>query len=142
MSTLPVRCSWCGRDPLYVTRRLDPEMIRLGKLPGYYNGHVPSTAINSMIAALCCMLYGFDRIVLSNERSASEGNTDWDGREVNHQYSKSIAFEDHIARILGDAIHQICQPVQSCPTGHTHIRNGRRYRHTNGFQLLRTSRYS
>ena len=34
-------------------RTLDAEMIRLGKAPGYYNGHVPSTAINSMIAALC-----------------------------------------------------------------------------------------
>jgi len=91
------------RGSIGVLRRLDPEMIMLGTQPGYYNGHVPSTAINSMIAALCCILYGFDRIVLSNERSASEGNTDWDGREVNHQYSKSIDFEDHIARILSDA---------------------------------------
>jgi hypothetical protein len=86
-----------------VLRRLDPEMIMLGTQPGYYNGHVPSTAINSMIASLCCLLYGYDRIVLSNERSASEGNTEWDGREVNHQYSKSIAFEDRIAGVLSDA---------------------------------------
>lgn len=91
------------RGSVAVLRRLDPEMILLGQQPGYYNGHVPSTAINSMIAALCCLLYSYDRIVLSNERSASEGNTEWDGREVNHQYSKSIAFEDRIARILSDA---------------------------------------
>jgi hypothetical protein len=91
------------RGSVSVLRRLDPEMIMLGTQPGYYNGHVPSTAINSMIAALCCLLYGYDRIVLSNERSASEGNTEWDGREVNHQYSKSLAFEDGIAKILSDA---------------------------------------
>jgi hypothetical protein len=92
-----------GRPHVAVLRRLDPEMILLGTQPGYYNGHVPSTAINSMIAALSALLYGYDRIVLSNERSASEGNTTWDGREVNHQYSKSIAFEDRIAKILSDA---------------------------------------
>lgn len=92
-----------GREPLYVTRKLDPEMIRLGKEPGFYNGHVPSTAINSMIAALCALLYGYDQIVLSNERSASEGNVVFDGRETNHQYSKSLGFELRIADTLSNA---------------------------------------
>lgn len=92
-----------GRDPVYVTRTLDPEMIRLSKEPGYLTGHVPSTAINSMIGALAALLYSFDRIVLSNERSASEGNAQHDGREVNHQYSKSLAFERRIATILAQA---------------------------------------
>lgn len=92
-----------GTPPVYVTRTLDAEMIRLGKEPGYYNGHVPSTAINSMIAALCALLYGYNQIVLSNERSASEGNVTFDGRETNHQYSKSLGFELLIASILSDA---------------------------------------
>ncbi|HZY51469.1 MAG TPA: hypothetical protein VFE64_17000, partial [Devosia sp.] len=86
-----------GRTPLYVTRTLDPEMIRLSKEPGYLNGHVPSTAINSMIGALTALLFSYGRIVLSNERSASEGNVVHDGREVNHQYSKSLDFEGLIA---------------------------------------------
>lgn len=92
-----------GKAPVYVTRELDREMIRLGSEPGYYNGHVPSTAINSMIAALCALLYSYDRIVLSNERSASEGNAFHDGREVNHQYSKSLEFEVLMADILAGA---------------------------------------
>lgn len=92
-----------GRPPVYVTRKLDAEMIRLGKEPGYYNGHVPSTAINSMIASLCALLFGYDQIVLSNERSASEGNIEFDGRETNHQYSKSLGFELLIADVLGNA---------------------------------------
>ena len=91
------------RPPIFVTRKLDDEMIRLSSQPGYYTGHVPSTAINSMIAALCALLYGYDRIVLSNERSASEGNAHWDGREVNHQYSKSLQFEERIADVLAGA---------------------------------------
>jgi hypothetical protein len=77
-------------------------MIRLGKEPGYYNGHVPSTAINSMIASLVALLFSFNRIVLSNERSASEGNVEFDGREANHQHSKSLAFEKLIAAVLSD----------------------------------------
>lgn len=98
-----------ARPPVYVTRTLDPEMIRLGQQPGFLNGHVPSTAINSMIAALAALLFGYDRIVLSNERSASQGNAQHDGREVNHQYSKSMAFEHTISRLLasatGSALH-------------------------------------
>jgi len=92
-----------GMPPLYVTRALDPEMVRLGKEPGYYNGHVPSTAINSMIASLCALLHGYDEIVLSNERSASEGNVEFDGRETNHQYSKSLGFELLLADTLANA---------------------------------------
>ena len=92
-----------GRPPLYVARKLDPEMIRLGKEPGYYNGHVPSTAINSMIAALTALLYSYSRIILSNERSASEGNVEFDGREANHQHSKSLDFERLIADVLSRA---------------------------------------
>lgn len=92
-----------GTDPVYVTRTLDKEMIRLSREPGYFNGHVPSTAINSMIAALCAVLFGYNRIVLSNERSASEGNVVFDGRETNHQYSKSLGFERLIAGVLSHA---------------------------------------
>ena len=92
-----------GRSPLYVSRRLDPEMIRLGKEPGYYNGHVPSTAINSMIAALTALLFRHNRIILSNERSASEGNVEFDGRQANHQHSKSLNFENLIARVLSES---------------------------------------
>jgi UDP-N-acetyl-alpha-D-muramoyl-L-alanyl-L-glutamate epimerase len=101
----PILCSVdkIGRTPLYVRRTLDAEMIRLGQEPGYLNGHVPSTAINSMIAALTALLFSYSRIVLSNERSASEGNVVHDGREVNHQHSKSLEFERLIAGVLSDA---------------------------------------
>ncbi|MBJ3783344.1 hypothetical protein [Devosia sediminis] len=92
-----------GASPVYVTRKLDAEMIRLGQTEGYYNGHVPSTAINSMIASLCAVLFGYNQIALSNERSASEGNVVFDGRETNHQYSKSLGFELLIADTLSNA---------------------------------------
>ena len=88
--------------PLYVTRTLDPEMIRLGRLKGFYNGHVPSTAINSAIASLAALLFGYSEIILSNERSANQGNASHDGRMVNHQHSKSFAFENLMRNTLAE----------------------------------------
>ena len=41
---------------------------------------------------------GFDEVVLANERSASQGNLEHDGIEVNHQWSKGVAFERGAAR--------------------------------------------
>lgn len=89
--------------PLSIRRTLDPEMLRLRTEPGFYDGHVPSTAINTMIAALVALSTGHDRIVLSNERSASEGNVEHDGRVANHQHSKSLAFENLIRSTLSEA---------------------------------------
>ncbi|WP_051332316.1 hypothetical protein [Cucumibacter marinus] len=89
--------------PLSVRRMLDSQMLRLRTEPGFYDGHVPSTAINTMIAALMALCTGHDRVVLSNERSASEGNVEHDGRVANHQHSKSLAFENLIRQTLADA---------------------------------------
>lgn len=120
-----------GHPFLSVQRQLDPEMIRLGQQPGYYNGHVPSTAINSMIAALACLLYGFDSIVLSNERSASEGNVEFDGRVANHQHSKSLDFERAIADTLstatGGALHyfSLLRPYSEARIGQLFARSTR-----------------
>ncbi len=91
------------RQPIYVKRILDKEMIRLSEQSNFYNGHVPSTAINSIIATLCAVLYDYKYIALSNERSASEGNIEFDGREVNHQYSKSFDFEKMFSNVISDA---------------------------------------
>lgn len=91
-----------NRVPVFVRRLIDPEMVRLSTQPGYFNGHVPATAINSMIAAMAAILIGYRRIVLSNERSASEGNLEFDGRLVNHQYSKSYRFEKLTRAVLAD----------------------------------------
>jgi len=89
--------------PLFISRVLDERMIHLGGEPGYYNGHVPSTAMNSMVAALTAILFGYNQIVLSNERSASEGNVVFDGREINHQHSKSFVFERALNAVLAEA---------------------------------------
>ena len=89
-----------NHPPLFIKRTIDKKLFALSNQPEFYNGHVPSTAINSMIAALCATLFGYDHIILSNERSASEATSIHDGREVNHQHSKSFAFEQLLRKTL------------------------------------------
>lgn len=79
--------------PLLVARRsLDPGLRALNEA-GALNGHVPVTAINSLISTLVALRSGFGRVVFSNERSSSYGNLHWAGTEINHQWSKGIGFE-------------------------------------------------
>lgn len=89
---------------LQVARKIDPKLIEYNK-NGALNGHVPITAINSSIGILCALLFGFDSVVFSNERSAESANTiNSDGENVNHQYSKSYEFEKDISKILAEEI--------------------------------------
>lgn len=79
-------------DAIHIRRKLDPHLFELND-QGAMNGHVPITGILSFIMACGAILYGYDSVVMSNEGSASEGNMEFAGIEVNHQYSKSLEFE-------------------------------------------------
>ncbi len=81
-----------GLPLLNIKRQLAPELFEYNRL-GAWNGHIPVTAINSAILLCAAVLYGFDTIVFSNERSASEATLEYDGQQVNHQWSKSLEFE-------------------------------------------------
>lgn len=85
--------------PLVTARRtLDPTLFELNAA-GALNGHVPVTAVNSVIGLLTAERLGLDAVVFSNEGSSSFGNVVWEGVEVNHQWSKGIDFE----RLLSEA---------------------------------------
>jgi UDP-N-acetyl-alpha-D-muramoyl-L-alanyl-L-glutamate epimerase len=73
-------------------RRIDPAVLRSEEL-GFLNGHVPVTGIVSAIAVLAAVAGGYDAVIMSNERSASASTVEAGGRSVNHQWSKSLAFE-------------------------------------------------
>jgi len=81
-----------GLPLLVVRRRLDSGLAGLNRR-GARNGHVPITAIVSLIAAAGAFLYGYDTVALAVERSASEETRLVDGVPVTHQYSKSQPFE-------------------------------------------------
>jgi len=84
-------------------RRIDPSVLHPEE-HGFLNGHVPVTGILSAVAVVAAVLGGHDAVVMSNERSASVP-TVWDGdRPVNHQWSKSAAFESAFRRLLAGSL--------------------------------------
>ncbi len=104
---------WIGHSPLIdacaaqtglpllnIRRELSPLLFEYNKA-GAYNGHIPVTAINSAILVVAAILYGFDAIAFSNERSASSATLEYDGQPVNHQWSKGWEFE----RAFGELVH-------------------------------------
>ena len=65
---------------------------------------MPVTGILSAIAVMAAVLDGRDAVVMSNEWSASVGTLEAGGRVVNHQYSKSMAFEAGFRQVLAGAL--------------------------------------
>lgn len=86
-------------DLLTVDRTMAPSLFTLNA-EGAYNGHVPITAYNSILSAVLCLLYGYKAAVFSNERSADYGSLLYYGMDVNHQWSKGLAFERSLQHIL------------------------------------------
>lgn len=80
-------------------RTIDPALIELNKT-GVYNGHIPISAIYSWTTVLTAALYNYRHIIYSNEASANFGNIKYLGSEINHQYSKSLEFENDFREYL------------------------------------------
>ncbi|HEU5222369.1 MAG TPA: hypothetical protein VFU07_01650 [Candidatus Lumbricidophila sp.] len=88
--------------PLHgIRRRLDPLLFELNAA-GAHNGHVPITAVNSLVTVLSALALGFDAAVFSNEASSSFGNVGWHGHTINHQWSKGLDFERMLGANLPD----------------------------------------
>ena len=90
-------------DLLVVRRHLDPGLAELNGA-GALNGHVPITAIVSLIAVVGAFVYGYDTVAMAVERSASEETVMVNGEPVNHQYSKSREFEQLLADLVVTSI--------------------------------------
>ena len=73
-----------------VIRRIDPLLLELNS-QGFLNGHTPFSAMLAFYSLLISAISGHRHIALSNESSANEPTVA--GTDVNHQYSKSYAFE-------------------------------------------------
>ena len=82
-----------GLKSLIVERALDGKLIDLNK-KGFPNGHTPFSALLSFVSLLAAVLKDFGTVIFSNERSSDEENTKFLGRKINHQYSKTLEFEN------------------------------------------------
>ena len=80
------------RNPIIIRRKVDPRLLKLTQ-KGALNGHTPITALISNLAVFCAVLFGFEQVAMSCEKSANEGNIKYLGKTINHQWSKSFEFE-------------------------------------------------
>ena len=86
--------------PVLAARRTLDARLRELNAEGAYNGHIPVTAINSLIAVGTALLNGLGPVVMSNESSASIPNLTWHERDINHQWSKGLPAESLLRAAL------------------------------------------
>lgn len=89
------------KDTVAPERRLDLKIVELNSR-GFLNGHTPFSAIVAFSALFCAFAERKRYIVLSNESSANDVYVK--GTTVNHQYSKSIEFENDFRRLIRDFV--------------------------------------
>ncbi|MEO9180861.1 MAG: hypothetical protein ABI298_04330 [Acidimicrobiales bacterium] len=87
-----------GLEIVRATRTLDPQI--LDGAHTFFNGHVPVTAMVTLLGAVAALASGRGGVVLSNEHSSSVANLRWNDTDINHQWSKSWNAE----RLIADAI--------------------------------------
>ncbi len=81
------------KNIIVAERKIEKKLLEMNR-KGFLNGHTPFVAYLSFLTVLVSVLFNKRYIVLSNEDSSSEGNVDYCGRNINHQYSKSLDFEN------------------------------------------------
>ncbi|MDB5187758.1 MAG: putative UDP-N-acetylmuramoylalanine--D-glutamate ligase [Candidatus Kaiserbacteria bacterium] len=80
----------------HIVRRLDPQVFDV--LPGSFKGHIPISAVYAFLGYTAALLYDFSYVVTGNEWSSNFGNVDHYGEQINHQWSKSLEFENMFTR--------------------------------------------
>jgi hypothetical protein len=95
-----------GLPHLWVEREWDQHLVTLRK-HGARNGHIPISAIFSCAGLIVSILAGYRDSVVSNESSASEPALRYEGVDINHQYSKSLEYEQDfqacLQRLFGES---------------------------------------
>ena len=106
-----------------IKRRIDPRLIEISRSGEALNGHIPITGLNSALLTLFAEAMELDWVVFANERAASEPTMEAKGHPVNHQFSKSLEFEDALRDAFSEAgaraeYFSILRPVSELWTAH------------------------
>lgn len=87
---------------IIVNRTIDQQLLKLND-QGFLNGHTPFSALLAFTSVLTAVASGAKYIALSNENSANQSTVP--GSDINHQYSKSLEFENDFSEYLKQYIH-------------------------------------
>jgi len=91
-----------GLNVVRATRALDARILEPNER--FFQGHVPVTAMVTLLASIAAAASGRGGVVMSNEHSASVDNLVWRGHGINHQWSKSFAAEVAIGEAVGEQL--------------------------------------
>lgn len=83
-----------------VNRQIDTQLLTLQQQRGSYKGHIPISLIFALVGTLLAVTSRASMVVVANESSASIPSATWAGEPVNHQWSKSFAFESSLQNYL------------------------------------------
>lgn len=83
--------------PIIIKRNIDQRLLELNK-KGYLNGHTPFSAYLAFLAFFCAYLFDYKYVISSNERSSDEENINFLNTPINHQYTKSLNFEQNFRK--------------------------------------------
>lgn len=85
-----------------IKRTIDNHLLELNS-QGYLNGHTPFSAMLAFVSLFIAILTDTRNIALSNEGSANESTVK--GENINHQYSKSLEFENDFRAYVKEFIY-------------------------------------
>lgn len=88
-------------EVIEIKREIDPNLLELNK-KWFLNWHTPFSAMLAFTTLLASAFTGIKNIALSNENSANESTVKW--KKINHQYSKSLEFENDFREYVNEFI--------------------------------------
>lgn len=88
------RAGSTGADRTFTAHRtIDPTLLELNDT-GFLNGHTPYSAYLASVATLVATFTGAQSTQAANTRSDDEPNLRWGPWHINHQWTKSVDFEE------------------------------------------------
>lgn len=90
-------------DIFTVKRTIDPVLLEMNE-KGFLNGHTPFSALIAFTGLLVSAITRNKNIALSNESSANEATIP--GTNINHQYSKSLEFENDFRNYVNQEVSE------------------------------------
>lgn len=87
-----------------IERTIDKRLLEVQELPGAHKGHIPISLIFGLVGTALAIAKGTAYVVVANEASASIPRITWKHGAVNHQWTKSFAFEQQLQAFVYDQV--------------------------------------
>jgi hypothetical protein len=82
-----------GLPKLEIGRYIDTGIVDFTEKYQGMHGHIPFSALLAWLGALVAYVNNKRYVLMGNEASSSSGNVEWNGKVINHQWSKSYEAE-------------------------------------------------